>query len=80
MQTMFTPDQILEIEIELKRRDLTAAMICKEAGINQSLWSRWKLRAKGDEVRGTQPTYENWMKVAAVLAEKIGQPVPGKAA
>lgn len=82
MHTMFTPDQIPEIEIELKRRDLTAAGICKQAGIDPSLWSRWKQRAKqaeGDK-RGTGPTYENWMKVAAVLADKLGEPVEGRAA
>lgn len=75
MQTMqFTPDRLPEIEKALRDAGLTVATICREAGVDQSLWTRWKKEGKG----GTQPTYRNWVKVQAVLDRHL--PKRGKAA
>lgn len=68
-----TRTAIDEIESRLSARKLSVAHLCREAGINQTTWVRWK---RGD----TAPRSSMWNHVVATANRLIDIPTTSEAA
>ncbi|WP_108397583.1 helix-turn-helix domain-containing protein [Devosia submarina] len=65
---MSTADEIAAFEKSVKARDLRIADVLREAGIDRSMWTRWKSGK-------TTPRLDNWRameRAADVLAASAG--------
>ena len=73
--------QIQEVEGRLRVAKVSVSRVCREAGVDRSVWHKWKFS-------GAAPRAATWNAVRAVLKPIIGEvadlPVPpaesGKAA
>ncbi len=54
-----------DIEERLRAAKVSVARVCREAGIDRSIWHKWKFD-------GVMPRPATWNAVRAVLAPKIG--------
>ncbi len=68
-----TRDKISDIEARLSARNISVAELCRQSGINQTTWVRWK---RGE----TTPRAIVWNHVAATAEKLLTQALPDEAA